>query len=323
MGSIPKIVSTPLKWVSKQFINRTLLRFPGGDEHSPIACVYCPEMCRFSCPTAVVSGNDAVTPCNKNSLLYKEQKWPGQAAQGGELWTLYDCTGCGRCTEYCVYGMPVAAQLFEARKTFGWEGARQALLSLSDAEDPVGDLAEELGDGETARRRLAAFTAARAGRVCEVAEPKAVLFIGENGHSAALSWQWALLAAPGDRVWAKIRARLGERRWLLHESSFLNRRLGRSGQVDLWHERALGEGMKIERAFAHGKDCIDCGGEGAYARTFPEQAAEMARDIWERDRHRSEGILCMSDRCAAHLRQALGAGVLVESLVELTADSGP
>ncbi|MGZ3709234.1 MAG: hypothetical protein ACXWPM_10880, partial [Bdellovibrionota bacterium] len=97
MGSIPKIVSTPLKWASKQVLNRTLLRFPGGDSHDPIACVYCPEMCRFSCPTAVVSGNDAVTPCNKMGLVYKEKKWPGQASQGAPLWPIYDCTGCGRC----------------------------------------------------------------------------------------------------------------------------------------------------------------------------------------------------------------------------------
>src|SRR5262249_47981854 len=126
----------PLKWVSKQFINRTLLRFPGGDEHSPIACTFCPEMCRFSCPSAVVSGNDAVTPCNKNSLLYKEEKWPGRASAGGPLWTIYDCTGCGRCTEFCVYEMPVADQLFAARAAHPWEPARRAAALLTDAEDP-------------------------------------------------------------------------------------------------------------------------------------------------------------------------------------------
>ena len=164
MGSIPKIVSTPLKWVSKELLHRTLLRFPGGDAHDPIVCVYCPEMCRFSCPTAVVSGSDAVTPCNKMSLLHKEERWPGKAAGGGPLWPLYDCTGCGRCSEYCVYGMPVAETLFEARKQFAWEPAmRAASQGLTDAEDPVGDLADELGDGENAKRRLEAFVARQAG----------------------------------------------------------------------------------------------------------------------------------------------------------------
>jgi hypothetical protein len=37
MGSIPKIVSTPLKWASKRILHATLLRFPGGNEHDPIA----------------------------------------------------------------------------------------------------------------------------------------------------------------------------------------------------------------------------------------------------------------------------------------------
>src|SRR4051812_5534741 len=120
MGSIPKIVSTPLKWASKRLIHSTLLRFPGGDPQSSVACVYCPEMCRFSCPTAVVSGNDAVTPCNKMGLLYKEEKWPGKLSSEGPLWPIYDCTGCGRCTEYCVYEMPVQERLFEARKKWKW-----------------------------------------------------------------------------------------------------------------------------------------------------------------------------------------------------------
>jgi hypothetical protein len=75
----------------------------------------CPEMCRFACPTAVVSANDAVTPCNKMSLLHKEKRWPGRAGGGGPLWALYDCTGCGRCSTHCVYDMPVADQLFAAR----------------------------------------------------------------------------------------------------------------------------------------------------------------------------------------------------------------
>ena len=50
--------------------------------------------------------------------------------------------------------------------------------------------------------------------------------------------------------------------------------------------------MELKRAFHRGRDCIDCGGEGAYPRLFPQQAAEMARAFWERDA--AEGLLTFS-----------------------------
>jgi hypothetical protein len=68
--------------------------------------------------------------------------------------------------------------------------------------------------------------------------------------------------------------------------------------------------------YHHGRDCIDTGGEGAYARLFDEQARVMARDVWERDRGRVDGVLCFSARQAAHLRACLD-GVEVVSLGEL------
>ena len=161
MRSIRKIVSTPIKWAFKTVLHKTLLRFPGGDQHSPIACVYCPELCRFSCPTAVVSANDAVTPCNKMGLTYKAEKWPDQTLRHQPLWPIYDCTGCGRCTEYCLYEMPVMDQLFAARKKWKWDAAESASAQITDASDPVGDLADELGDAATAQRRLKVYLADR------------------------------------------------------------------------------------------------------------------------------------------------------------------
>lgn len=312
MGLIPKIVSTPLKWASKQLVHRTLLRFPGGDAHDPIACTYCPEMCRFSCPTAVVSANDAVTPCNKMSLLHKEERWPGQAAQGGPLWPIYDCTGCGRCTEYCVYGMPVGETLFEARKKYDWDRARDAAASLKDEDDPVGDLADELGDEEAALRRLQAYVA-RYAEGLEAEEPKSVHFLLQGGHPAELAWEHAL----DESSLAHWRGKLAGRSWLLHESVWLSRRLKGAGQVAAWVDRARKGGIDIVLPYHHGADCIDCGGEGAYPRLFAEQARQMAREIWQRDRHRAQGIVCLSARCAAHLRETLGSEVPVVSLSEI------
>lgn len=300
----------------KKLVHTTLLRFPGGNAHDPIACTYCPEMCRFSCPTAVVSGNDAVTPCNKMGLLHKEERWPGRAAAGGPLWPIYDCTGCGRCTDYCVYEMPVAETLFAARVRYDWEPARRAAASLADREDPVGDLAEELGDENTAVRRLKAFVDAGSGACLVAEEPRSVHFLVSRGYSASLTWQHALeLDGPKDVEWA--RAKLAGRTWLVHESVWLNRRLERAAVVANWVERIRAERVELVLPFHHGKDCIDSGGEGAYPRLFASQARQMAKDIWERDLHRAQGILCFSKRAAEHLRTALGKEVTVISVPEL------
>ncbi len=306
MGSIPKIVSTPLKWVSKKILNHTLLRFPGGDAHQPMVCVYCPEMCRFSCPTAVVSANDAVTPCNKMGLLYKEETWPGKATQGGPLWPIYDCTGCGRCTEYCVYDMPVALKLFEARKKYKWEEAEKAAARITDAEDPVGDLADELGDSANAKRRLEQFLKRQGSggeKSRKVTEPKSLYFLQQNGVSAVLHWEKMLMNPSNSKMQLQ---KLKKTPWLLHESVWYNRHLGKTDVIKEWLKWAQGQGIQIQQPFAKGDDCIDCGGEGAYPYLFSEQARQMASDIWERDKHTADGILCVSARCAQHLRSSLG-----------------
>ena len=301
----------PLMKLGKKAVHATLLRFPGGDPHDPIACTYCPEMCRFSCPTAVVSGNDAVTPCNKMSLLHKEERWPGRAAAGGPLWPLYDCTGCGRCTDYCVYEVPVARTLFAARVRYGWDPARKAAAALEDAADPVGDLAEELGDEAAAARRATGYAARVDGKFV-VDEPRSLHFLMGRGTSAGLTWQAAL---EGDARFA-LAALMG-RSWLVHESVWLSRRLGRSAEVLAWVERLRALGVELVLPYHHGKDCIDSGGEGAYPMLFESQARRMAREVWERDRHRAQGVLCFSARAARHLRGSLGPGVAVESVPEL------
>jgi ferredoxin len=313
VGLIPKIVSTPLKWVSRKFIHGTLLRFPGGDPQSPVACVYCPEMCRFSCPVAVVSGNDAVTPCNKMGLLYKEEKWPDRSGGGGPLWPVFDCTGCGRCTEYCVYIMPVGERLFASRSkhTFAWDPAMRIAAGLTGVDDPVGDLADELGDVAKGMKRLARFAALDA--VMRVVEPRSLYFAQKNGVNASLAWAGALIHDLGEA----LRVRLGAKMWLFHESVWFSRKLGRADEMDAWVARAREAGVRIVRPHHCGRDCIDCGGEGAYHRLFPEQAARMAREFWQRDRHRADGVLCVSARCASHLRSALGGGVEVLSLAEI------
>lgn len=300
MRSIRKIVLTPAKWAAKRLVNGWLLRFPDGEAQSSVACVYCPEMCRFSCPTAVASGNDAVTPSNKMSLLHFSEQ--GVAVPGG-AWPLYDCTGCGRCAEYCVYDMPVAERLFGARGTQKWEKAWAVAQELTDLDDPWGDLAEELGDLPQAHARSA--RADLSGWI----EPKAWEFLMREKRVYGKA-PWDLWGQASEQGLVRLRGK----KWLLHESVWHSRRLGRFEQVETWISALRAQGVEIRRPFAQGLDCIDSGGEGAYSRLFAQQAAVMARDIWERDRARIDGILCVSRRGAEHFKKSLGAEVPVEFL---------
>ena len=305
MPSIRKTVLTPVKWASKKLLEATLLKFPGDDPHDPVACTYCPEMCRFSCPTAVASANDAVTPCNKMSLLHKESRWPGVAQgteSGGELWPIYDCTGCGRCTDYCVYEVPVARTLTHARAEHKWYRAEAVFKSIAPDSDPWGDLAAELGFRETALERLERRIEASRDGIAKIHEPKSLYYARAMGKSnSTLTWESEFTTGPGKEVLTRLQGK----RWLLHESVWLSRRLGRWLEVEAWVRRAQSAGIQIELPYEHYRDCIDCGGEGAYPRLFPSQASEMARVIWERDQSRVDGILCMSQRCANHLKSVL------------------
>src|SRR5262245_45637674 len=112
-------------WIFK----KKLLKFSGRFRWEPEACFYCPEMCRFSCPVAETLRDNTVTPRGKMSLLHlAERGFSAERVAGSEsqrLWFLDQCTGCGRCTEYCVYENDVATHLRQARaEHFARETAR-------------------------------------------------------------------------------------------------------------------------------------------------------------------------------------------------------
>lgn len=306
MSSIRKIVSIPAKWAAKSLLRGWLLKFPAGEEQSPVACVYCPEMCRFSCPTAVVTGNDAVTPANKMGLLALDSQWNGALraqAAGGELWPIYDCTGCGRCTQYCVYDMPVAERLFEARQEYPLKRVEMLRGELDDSEsrDPWGDLSEEWGLIDTARKQAAAQAARHLGThdLRPWIEPKSWEWLERSGWVGELRPAWVGNGRLKPGAMDQLRSHRVQD-WLFHESVWHSRRLEQWERVAQWISILREAGVSIRRPFAQGMDCIDCGGEGAYARMFPEQARAMAEEIWERDRHRVQGVITVSSRCAEH-----------------------
>ncbi len=297
MPSIQKMLLTPVKWASKQFIHKFLLSFPNGEVSPTLACVYCPEMCRFSCPTAVASGNDAVTPSNKMAQLFARENWSGSVADSGqigdsrrpELWTIYDCTGCGRCTEYCLHKIPVADRLMEARAHHSWSHAMSVSALLSSDHDPIGDLAWELGDHQSAQKRLEQVYAADDGVLRQwLREPKIVHFLLEQVRDKKFieKIQWSAVGAHTES-W-NLKAVPQSMRVRMWNSAWAARRLGHSVAISNWltRGRELGLNWVFEQDSLYPPtataDVEDVGLEGAYALMFPEQANKMFIDAWRR-----------------------------------------
>jgi len=312
MGLIRKIVLTPIKWAVKKVIHKTLLEFPKQENKYPVACVYCPEMCRFSCPTAVVTGNDAVTPRGKVSLLYKEEKWPGKISKNKELWPIYDCTGCGRCSKYCVYEIPVADILLEARQENKWNKIDHVILSEVEKQDKIGDLLDELGFPQKAENRLNQFLVDSPVEVL-VDEPKELFYLRKKGIDAKLSWGTHL----NEKFVNKLKSSLSGERWLIAESVWLNRRLNNMS-VNKWiKELSLMPEFNLVLPFQSGDDCMETAGEGAYQFLFADQAKKIAQEYYQRDRKNIDGILCFSNRMANHFRASLNSDIEIKSIIEI------
>ena len=142
-------------------------------------------------------------------------------------------------------------------------------------------------------------------------EPKSAYFLRQNGHAAT----WSGEAFLGERLPPAAQKKLGDKVWLVHESVWWNRHLKGAGAVANWVTQ--NPGVQWQLPFAHGKDCIDCGGEGAYPHLFPEQAKKMAQEFWEKDQHRAAGIFCFSQRCVEHFKKSLGPNIPIIGIEDL------
>jgi Fe-S oxidoreductase len=76
-------------------------------------CVFCPKMCRFSCPVSEATGREALTPWGKVSLAALVGKAPDASA----ALAFAGCTGCHRCAVYCAHDNDVPRVLYAARAT--------------------------------------------------------------------------------------------------------------------------------------------------------------------------------------------------------------
>lgn len=83
--------------------------------HDTTTCVFCPDLCLYSCPTVRGSGNSSSSPFAKVSVLHWLNRFPDSSGTKAED-VAYLCTNCGLCTEVCLHDQPVGQWLFEKRQ---------------------------------------------------------------------------------------------------------------------------------------------------------------------------------------------------------------
>lgn len=342
MKLIRSISSTLKTWVFK----KKLLKFSDRYRWETQACFYCPEMCRFSCPVAENLRHDGTTPRGKMSLVhlaergYADEKIAGSAEE--RQWFLDQCTGCGRCTEYCVYENDVAthlrderaryfektdqlartdsmAPLLEGLKTLSgnvlicepgrkdWWQARPALLAELEVS-AVSDLPlphKEWSWGKVTKPQLEAIGfALSACRQIWVESPEAgwLLAKGVKDEREAFGAEIRLV---WQRLFGSFASAEPSTTVVFHESYHLARLFPRLDYSIPMYERGL-------MPFHHGWNMLDCGGEGHYALAEPELAREMARRFLfdlEKDGRKVSKIICQNLSCVSHLQVATGLPV--------------
>ncbi len=78
-------------------------------------CVYCPKMCRFSCPVSEATRSETVTPWGKMTMLALTAAAGRAPTVPEEAEALYACSGCLRCQTYCTHENDVPAALYAGR----------------------------------------------------------------------------------------------------------------------------------------------------------------------------------------------------------------
>ncbi len=338
MNLIKKIFSTLKTWVFKN----KLLKFSSRFERDPLACFYCPEMCRFSCNVAETIRSDTVTPRGKMSLLHLiERGITNENVIGSKkdiLWTLDQCTGCGRCTEYCLHEVDGASALRKARQ------------KILEAEGPGHVCENLLGMGsdleEFGKRNPGDLLLTSPGRLGWWQSS------GANGLISELGVSTLLEGIMPDNAWSRgekidsellriLRKFLEKRKIVWVESpqqaTFLVQGVGLKNVRHIWQRLApiffeypLGvdeffhesfhltrllpkQGLSIpvydrgQMPLHVGWNVFDCGGEGHFRLIEPKTARNMAKRFLDdllMDNRKVSRIVCHSLNCQGHLLES-------------------
>ena len=121
-----------------------------GRQASLETCVYCPKLCRASCPVSNVAPRETLTPWGKMSTAYFMARGdaPIDRGHGATAWA---CTGCHACRERCDHRNEVAPTLDDARAMVLTAGAapaaaREVLATRPDRERALREATARLAD---------------------------------------------------------------------------------------------------------------------------------------------------------------------------------
>ncbi len=102
-------------------------------------CTYCPKLCRHTCPVSHAEAKETLVPQAKMATMRLIRL--GQAPRDVETTaSLYGCTGCGACTEFCRHDIEVDRALFTGRDEAERDGRGHPALAgfvdrfVADAE---------------------------------------------------------------------------------------------------------------------------------------------------------------------------------------------
>jgi Fe-S oxidoreductase len=120
-------------------------------------CVFCPKLCRSTCPVSNAEPRETITPWGKMSFAWMAAHGdvPVDGPHGAPAWA---CTGCHGCREACDHTNPVADTLLDARDALKRAGAAPA-----GARRVLDGFARHDAETRVATRALAEHPRVRAG----------------------------------------------------------------------------------------------------------------------------------------------------------------
>ncbi|MEO8799361.1 MAG: (Fe-S)-binding protein [Polyangiaceae bacterium] len=119
-------------------------------------CVFCPKLCRTTCPVSNAEPRETLTPWGKMSMAYFSAHGDVEATASFAD-TAWACTGCGACKSFCDHKNEVGGTLMDARAALAATG-----LAPAAAMKTIASFDDHLAATERAAKEVARKSDARA-----------------------------------------------------------------------------------------------------------------------------------------------------------------
>ncbi len=287
---------------------------------------------------------NTVTPRGKMSLLHlAEQGVPEMLTTGGPEKTLdylSQCTGCGRCTEYCVHEIDVAEELRVARGQWGetlgklvetrWAPKFHEVSANSGSDCVL--LICEIGREDWWLERPQLLSKLNVNRICsgdmnskewlagktqdgfadqivEVLEGFDKILVESPEHAWVLANVFEATGRPLEGLkilWNEMYSDFCglelRPEEVFHDSFFFSRLLPRKGVSVATYERGI-------LPFHNGWNALDSGTEGHYPLDFPDRASLIAKNFvadLKGDGRKVDYVICQGLDAAVGLARSTG-----------------